>query len=319
MRWFHSAGGKAMRFSQRMGLTPIRDALQKDSMDNALRYGLWNAVSKYYWPYAESEWLDIDNPLVDTLAVRLYRDYFQLPIDDLPGNWEDFHRDMKNHFTSCEWYGVYDFIEFLVSASTIDLYGGLSYSFIRECNAIMERELSAYRFVVTAIAPITSEQEIAAIEKAIATAETSNPLHPIAIHLRQAVASLADRHAPDFPNSMKESISAVEALCRLITGNDKATLGRALTEIENKRLVPMHPQIKAAFQSLYSYSSDADGIRHALKDDNPDVALEDATFMLVTCSAFVNYMVEKARKAGITLARQVSPSRTTVTPSPSSD
>ncbi len=62
----------------------------------------------------------------------------------------------------------------------------------------------------------------------------------------------------------------------------------------------MHPQLKAAFQSLYTYTNDADGIRHALKDA-PDVALEDATFMLVTCSAFINYMIEKARKAGIAL------------------
>ncbi len=289
-----------LRFSQRMGLTPIRDALQKDSMDNALRHSLWNAVSKWYMRHTRYEWLSVSNPHVETLPAVLYRDYFHLPLDDLPGTVPEFERDMKNQFTSCEWYGMYDFVEFLANVCTIDPYAIQRFDFIRECNAIMERELSAYRFVGTLIAPITSEQEIAAIEQAVATTEASKPLSPIGIHLRQAVASLADRAAPDFRNSMKESISAVEALCKLITSDDKATLGRALREIETKRLVPMHPQIKAAFQSLYNYSSDAGGIRHALKDE-PDVELKDATFMLVTCSAFFNYMVEKTRKAGIAL------------------
>lgn len=288
-----------LRFSQRMGLTPIRDALQKDSMDDALRHDLWNAVSKFYWTLAEIDGPDAVNPDKESLATMLYRDYFHLPLDDLPTSWSRFQRDMKSHFTSCEWYCVYDFVEFLANVSTIHPYAFERFAFIGECNAIMERELSAYRFVGTLIAPITSEQEIEAIEQAIATAETSKPMNPIGIHLRQAVASLADRTAPDFRNSMKESISAVEALCKLITGDDKATLGKSLNQIETKRLVPMHPQVKAAFQSLYNYTSDAGGIRHALKDD-PDVELEDATFMLVTCSAFVNYMVEKARKAGIT-------------------
>jgi hypothetical protein len=46
---------------------------------------------------------------------------------------------------------------------------------------------------------------------------------------------------------------------------------------------------------LYGYTSDTHGIRHALKDDSQPNA-EDAKFMLVSCSAFVNYLVEKAQK-----------------------
>jgi len=33
--------------------------------------------------------------------------------------------------------------------------------------------------------------------------------------------------------------------------------------------------------------------------DEPTLDIEDATFMLVSCSAFVNYLVVKAQKAGI--------------------
>jgi hypothetical protein len=95
---------------------------------------------------------------------------------------------------------------------------------------------------------------------------------------------------------MKESISAVEAICKLITGDPKAKLGQALNEIEKK--TGLHPALKKAFTSLYDYTSDAQGIRHALKDES-NLYFEDAKFMLVSCSAFINYLMTKSSKAGI--------------------
>ena len=74
------------------------------------------------------------------------------------------------------------------------------------------------------------------------------------------------------------------------------TQGQALKEIEDK--VNLHPSLKKAFDSLYGYTSDADGIRHALFDE-PNVTFEDAKFMLVSCSAFVNYLIAKTSQAKI--------------------
>ncbi len=68
--------------------------------------------------------------------------------------------------------------------------------------------------------------------------------------------------------------------------------------IEKK--VELHPALKKAFDSLYGYTSDADGIRHALLDE-PNLDSEDAKFMLVSCSAFINYLISKSSKAGIKL------------------
>ena len=46
------------------------------------------------------------------------------------------------------------------------------------------------------------------------------------------------------------------------------------------------------------YTSDAAGIRHALLED-PNLDAEDAKFMLVACSAFINYLWAKAAEANI--------------------
>jgi hypothetical protein len=101
---------------------------------------------------------------------------------------------------------------------------------------------------------------------------------------------LADRKAPDYRNSIKESISAVESLCNLITEDNKATLGKALKKLDDK--VALHRCLKNAFDSLYGYTSDADGIRHALLEES-NLEFEDAKFMLVACSAFINYLKAK--------------------------
>src|SRR5258708_6357354 len=116
------------------------------------------------------------------------------------------------------------------------------------------------------------------------------------MHIEQAVKLLSDRKQPDYRNSMKESISAVEALCKIICQNDKTTLGPALDAVTKK--LGLHTSLQQGFKAIYGYTSDTHGIRHGLKDDALPEA-EDAAFMLVSCSGFVNYLIEKARKQGL--------------------
>ncbi len=90
----------------------------------------------------------------------------------------------------------------------------------------------------------------------------------------------------------------MEAICNRILSSSKATLGQALSELDEQKLVTVHPALREAFKKLYGYTSDAGGIRHALLDES-NLDFEDAKFMLVSCSAFVNYLRAKAIKAGI--------------------
>jgi len=82
------------------------------------------------------------------------------------------------------------------------------------CNSVLERELSAYRFVEGKITQITTEAEVSEIEEAL---EISKPSKAVNTHLKRALDLLADRKSPDYRNSIKEAISAVEAICNLIT------------------------------------------------------------------------------------------------------
>ncbi|WFN59167.1 MULTISPECIES: hypothetical protein [unclassified Synechococcus] len=146
----------------------------------------------------------------------------------------------------------------------------------------LARENSAYRFVEGQIAEITSKAEIEAVEMAI---EAAGPYAGVSSHLTSALALMSDRTSPDYRNSIKESICAVESLAKQIAKKPSATLGVVLNELE--RTHALHPALKSAFSSLYGYTSNAQGIRHAPLDE-PTLSKSDARFILVCCSALVN-------------------------------
>lgn len=280
------------RFSQRYGFRPVKNVVQVDTIDLDLRNSLWNALDIFYcrtFKHLSVETFTASyypTPLIRTL----WADYFKWPIDTIPSHGSNACIRIREYFFSCEWLEVYDFIEFIAINSTD---ASRNKGFIEYCNRMLQREMSGYRFIGSQIVPITGEEEIAEIEEALKVTDT---LRPAAIHLKTAMSLLSDRKSPDYRNSIKESISSVETICRLIAGSDDVTLGQALKTLNGK--IDIHPALQKAFNSLYGYTSDEDGIRHALMDV-PDLDFEDAKFMLVSCAAFINYLKLKASKAGI--------------------
>lgn len=285
-----------MRFSQRKGFKPIKSVLQVDGVDMDLRNSLWNTIDAGFWKCFGS-YYDHSGSTADevrALVRGMWADYFKAPTDLLSPKWSEVYLGLRKHYFSCEWYEVYDFIEYIAENFNFEYeFSHLNPKFVSYCNSILEREMSAYRLVGKKITQITDEEEIAEIEEALKL----NHLAPIKVHLKSALDLMTNRMSPNYRNSIKESISAVEALGIKISNNPKASLGDALKEIDKK--TKLHRALKQAFSSLYGYTSDAEGIRHALLDES-NLNFEDAKFMLVACSAFINYLVVKADQSGIT-------------------
>ena len=274
-----------MRFSERYKYKPVRDAIQIDSIDEELRNSLWSALQIKVWDeihltrYTGRSFFDL-NPEIHKLSVRLWLHYFKLPVDTLDDNWSKVIGWIRQEFFRWEWYEVYDFIEFVANNYPFNDKA----SFISVCNHYLERECSAYRFVEGLIAKITDEQEVAAIEQALE--ESKGPVHT---HLRLAFEKLSSRENPDYRNSIKESISAIESLAASALG-EKGTLGQLTKKLEEK--TGLHPALAKAISNLYGYTSDEDGIRHAIVEMK-DISFEDAKFFLVICTAFVNLLNSK--------------------------
>jgi hypothetical protein len=277
-------------FSQRMGLKPAKSIFQVDSMDDDLRNALWSALKIHYWDNSSPE-LRFDQHL-KFFCTRLWIDYFKLPLDTMPSHMVNILQKVRKYYFEAQWYEVYDFIEFVPNNHPNDYYNR---QFIALCNSFLERELSAFRFVGSTITKITDASEINEIDEA-----SDIPVKTVREHLRSALSLLSDRKAPDYRNSIKESVSALESLSRLICSDRDATLGEAIKLIEKQGKVKWHPALKGALDKLYGYASDEGGIRHGLKEED-SIDFEEAKFMLVTASAFVNYLIQEASKAGIKL------------------
>ncbi|MDD3945149.1 MAG: hypothetical protein PHS38_10595 [Bacteroidales bacterium] len=277
-----------MRFSQRIGKTNVREALQIQSIDSVLENRIWNNILNDFFGHRTDGYNGLSERV--RICKIIWEEFFELRTDEIPlySNGEiDPYRVIyyiKNWFFKSEWYEKYDFIEFL---GFIDSTENRT-EFTENCNNTLKRELAGYRLVENKIMQITAEEEIVEIENAI---NNSNGHKSVEIHLKTALDLLSNRENPDYRNSIKESISAVESICVIITGDKNATLGKALSIFEKR--YGLHGALKNAFSSLYGYASDSGGIRHSLLEDDIAVTMEDAKFMLVSCSAFINYLKTK--------------------------
>ena len=179
-----------MIFSQRKGLTKIKDLIQKDSMDDELRTSLWNVLYANYWGDAIKT---NDFRIFDILMRRIWVEYYKMPADELPPDINEYnftkpYETVRKNFYRCEWFKVYDFLEFIVNC--YDEIEHLNSTVINACNIMLERELSAYRFVGKKIKPITDDQEIETIEKALISVSEMTPVRE---HLQCSINHLSDK------------------------------------------------------------------------------------------------------------------------------
>jgi len=271
-----------MKFSERMGLTPVASVIQVNGMNDALRNGLWNVLYTQMSDSLDSIGMYCScEPKIEAFSRALWTDFFKKPIDDRPENSSQILKMIKTVFFKLVWYDVYNFVEFCAAYYEDELVAPL--------NSMLERELAGYRIIDGKVAPISSTEEVETIQEAIG----DNTFLGASAHLKTALDLLSRKTNPDYRNSIKESISAVESVSCAITGSPSAMLPAALKELEKKH--SLHSALKDGFIKLYSYTSDGDGIRHAMLDE-PQLTQADAIYFLVSCSAFVNYLKSKITK-----------------------
>lgn len=141
---------------------------------------------------------------------------------------------------------------------------------------------AAYRLLDdgNTIVPFGSQSEHEALQRAFADLSAVE-FKGARKHLQDATGKLTEG---DFAGSIRESISAVESVARILVPT-----GKFGAELEKK--VAIHGALKNGIGSFYGYTSDEQGIRHPLLED-PQTKVDeiDALFMMGACAAFVSYL-----------------------------
>ena len=270
--------------------------------------------------YAQPSSVLIREKITDKIinAICTAYDLLAQEMEERQGSYEDNYRDLEQHLwcyflnnrlndffdgrgyyivatkyikSDVQWYKKLDLIE-----ETLDylaqkrngmyIYDKWYYFFVDYLNNEFKRLNFAYRIIDNQIVEVTSKEEISTIETAL-----NNSSKGTKAHLQTALNLLSKRPIGDYRNSIKESISAVEATVREITGANTLDFKK----LETKGIV-LSAILKKSFELLYGYTNnESTGIRHALMDDTNVPGVDEAIFMLVSCSAFINYLAKKKR------------------------
>lgn len=224
------------------------------------------------------------------LIQNVFADSNHLPIG-YRYNWENLYPSIEKVIMEAPYNEVLDLLWYIcywLSVATNKCFN----IFQKRFNDLFEKEYIGYRFITGKIVPITDKIEMQEIEKAVQT-----PFEGARAQLQKALGFLSDREHPDYKNCVKESISAVESVCKVLANDPKAELGKALKSLIANGM-NIHGSLKSAILALYGYASDEGGIRHAERETESTVTFEEAKFMMVTCSAIVNYLVAEYGKHG---------------------
>ena len=279
---------KKLTFEQAERGEPLPSQLKLKEISQELRARLWNVIYAHLdedtehrsdSPYFGSTWEGIFR------YMHTYRDHAMA--DEFKNDAHNLTLKVKQIFEKGDYVAIFGWLQFVLRLRTCppQLAG--------EIEIALRRGRAAYRVLNNdTIVPMGSDAEIDTLKRALADLAVTE-FHGARDHLRKAAEELT---GAKYSDSIRESIHAVESVARTLAPDGK--LSSALAKLE--RSAKIHGSMKAAFNSLYGYTSDKQGIRHAHLNEpsaSPDEA--DALFMIGACAAFVSYLINKSRSAGL--------------------
>ena len=274
-------------FSQQYGYEDVPVPLKLEELPTEARTHIWNLF------YIGLDKSSVSDLIGDRWVGDPWTQVFQgvhisldaLPLDDLDLNFQNFCARLRRRIETQPFNKVFDLLEFVVR------HRQCPSQFVKAIGGVFEHCRLAYTLDLgppPTIIPAVSAEEGAAVVESLQGLQQAG-LDGSASHLRNASSCI---NKGDWAGSVRESIHAVESVAGRLDPDGDRTLGSALNVIERRGA--LHPALKNAFVKLYGYSSDEQGIRHALFDrPEATVGKDEAVFMLGACASFASYLWRK--------------------------
>ena len=269
---------RQLTFSQAQGYEELPQPLALGEISDDARRKLWDMLARYAWgrpDELQDHWYPI--------FADIHSDLLKRPLDE-------FNPDPQTFF----WNNKELVLRSLLFNRLFDLFQMIMRHpkcppefIIHVANIFSECRIA---YVVDTQKPVTilpaaTEQEGVTLMEAIEEFRQSG-LSGSEAHLRKA-AELINKGL--WPDSVRESIHAVESVARQLAPAASNTLGPALASLE--KAGQLHPALKKAFSSLYGYTNAEEGIRHPLiTNSTSPVSQDEAVFMLGACASFATYL-----------------------------
>ncbi|MDE0304221.1 MAG: hypothetical protein OXI87_04955 [Albidovulum sp.] len=278
-----------LTFSQREGKVPLPAPMKLESLSRKFRLRIARLITNqirqdtdFYADFYGFKHKHMSVVLADYCCE--VEEFFSEPENRLPSKDRKF---IQERCKNSGYHEVLTLIEFMLRHEQCpdDLWSRLIEVF--EQPPLVAYHVQKLNGQLTIIACADAESGLAT-QQALSVVEDVGP-EGAREHFRKAANSINEAKYKD---SVRDSIHAMEAVVLTIDPNFQ-TLGQALKRLERTGFLA-HGAINKAFESLYGYTSDENGIRHALtEEDSPNVGLDEAMFMFSTCAAGAAYLVKK--------------------------
>ena len=290
----------AYPFSRREGKSLLPEPMQLEYVPHKFRQLVWRELESDIHEQSKRRSATTRNyrrhNSMEHILFRYRFEILELPHDDAHFSHWDGKADpeadkswVKNHIFGGDYHEVLGLIEFIIRQPT--------------CSKCLRTRLvslfdnTAIAYVVDSVGgaltilPRFSSEAGVATQEAIQSLAQSE-MEGASAHLRHAAMEIQEKQ---YAKSVVDSIHAVESVARKIDHRSSSTLGPALDSLQSAGLLK-HAVLKDAFKKLYGYTSDEQGLRHALvRQSSPEVGLDEAVFMFGACACFAGYLANKYR------------------------
>jgi len=194
---------------------------------------------------------------------------------------------LKENLEAMDWYLVYDLFEELAE----DIHYGNVEDYHARVNTALAEAGVVYELrdgLIERLDQVGEALEVRHDEDAALDLLTAQ-FKPVQEQYEKALRALHGRPA-DAKAAIRESLNAVEAVTRIITGKDKSQLGDCLTTIYGRDAADHHKALAASLRSLYGYASSIPGARHGQHAD-VEVSFEEALLAVRMSGAAIAFLI----------------------------
>jgi len=264
-------------FSKRYGLRPTPEGLMYEDVSEQARVGLYHVVRQFFKKY-----YDLYKALCIALRIPLDRGIAKSHL-----SWDYLASEaIEKLIMNCQWWQFYDICEVLRQ--------GLEHepekdSFSEEINNLFREEHLGFELTDGRVEKIGSgfiDARVREVRYLLKEPEFTGADK----HFEKAIKALNARPTPDVENCVKDAVSAIESIGRIIVNDEKALLSDIIKDMAKNKTIPK--PLDEAIQKIYAYRGDQPGVAHGLVGTSK-VTVDEAEFVLAVSAAIIIYLVKK--------------------------
>ena len=270
-------------FSKRHSLRPTPEGLMYEDVPERARVGLYHLVERFFGGEHQKTYLDLYQEIC--VALRIPR---ERGLTDYTASIV-----IERLIKDCEWHQFYDICETSWASLPFEYWREKERNeFSEQVNALFREEQLGFEFRDGKVEKVGSgfidsqikEARYLLKEQEFKGADTQ---------FEKAIRALNVRPNPDVENCVKDAVSAIESVGRIIVNDEKALLSNIIKDLARKDVIPK--PLDEAIQKIYAYRGDQPGVAHGLVGASK-VTVDEAEFVLAMSAAAITYLVKRRSK-----------------------